>query len=162
MDNASAYGAEDWGFESPRGFFSLYIYFFSCLVHFFSKIPVREWECTEKCLRSAQNEILTWKCCVGTFRKGFRILHLKCFWSDRKNIWRQISDVFGEFSDIFGFFRRIFSACLAKHQTPRRRVQPACGFFLDIFAQKLAEPNLAPRFASVSRFSGAWNSCVAV
>ena len=29
-------------------------------------------------------------------------------------------------------------------------------FFLGVFAQKLAELNLAPRFASVSRLSGAW------
>ena len=41
---------------------------------------------------------------VGTFRKGFRILHLKCFWSDRKKFGAK----FRAFSVKFEVFSRFF------------------------------------------------------
>ena len=117
---------------------------------FSAKFPVRARECTEKCLRSAQNEILTQKCC-RYISKRVSNFAFEMFLVGQKKIWRQISDIFGEISDVFGYFRRIFSACLAKHQTPRRAFVSVCRAFLGAVAQKLRSGDLAPRRASVAR-----------
>ena len=124
---------------------------------FSAKFPVRARECTEKCLRSAQNEILTQKCC-RYISKRVSNFAFEMFLVGRKKFWRQISDIFGEISDIFGFFRRIFSICLAMCPTPRRTFASVSTFFLGAVAQKLRSGDLAPRWASVPRCSGAWGA----
>ena len=91
-----------------RGTSDLRTFFFFYLVHFFFQNPGTGKRGSGEAWKSAlgvPKMTFQYKSAIGTIQKELRILHLKCFWSDRKKFGAKIrtfSAKFRIFSDIFG------------------------------------------------------------
>ena len=100
-------------FSRNKRFDDLSTFFFPYLVHFFFQNPGTGKRGSGEAWKSAlgvPKMKFQYKSAMGTIQKELRILHLKCFWSDRKKFGakiRMFSAKFRIFSDNFGNFRMI-------------------------------------------------------